>query len=264
MKHAAVLLLLLLSPAFSLGWRDDTAHAVKGATRLRHSMRDPASFQVSQVIITSKGICIEYRSRNESGRTINGVAVYKPDKDLEYVDNSWIWQRDCLFGKLAQRRDGKDATEAVNAALKGQQASATQLVAPASVSTSPAARPVTPAVPAETTAQTAPARVVVLAPAEVAKVPAGQPVTHVAPVETPPQTAKAPVALRASAPMTQPRPVAGAVAPEDTGTARGGTTTGNNGELTPQAASESLGEVARRLRKEKEDKRKKEKKPKPV
>jgi hypothetical protein len=266
MKRTAVLLFVLLPVVFSLGWSEDTAHAVKGALRLRDSMRDPEGFQVSQVLITGKGVCIEYRSRNESGRIITGVAVYKADKDLEYVDNSWVWRRDCLFGKLAQRRDGKDVTEAVRAALKGPTAPglkgqqlAAQPVGPAApVARAAATQFAKPAAPVETVAPTARARVAATADAPDAKAPAAQPVTPAAPVETSVQIARSPIAVRTSAPATDLRAVTPApVTPVEAGTVRGVTITdGGNGDLAAQGAPESLGDVARRLKKEKEKERK--------
>jgi hypothetical protein len=270
MKRTAVLLFVLLPAIFSLGWSEDTAHAVKGALRLRDGMHDPDSFQVSRVLITGKGVCIEYRSRNGSGAMSTGFAVYKADKDVEYVDNSWVWQRDCLFGKLAQRRDGKDVTEAVRAALKGPTAPgfkgeqlAAQPVAPAApLARASGKQPVTPTAPVETPASTTPTRVAAVAPAPVAKAPAARPVTPAAPVGVTVQSAKA-MALRPSAPVSESRLVTpAAVAPVEAGTVRGATLTGSNGEITASAAPESLGEVARRLRKEKQ--KEKEKKRKPV
>jgi hypothetical protein len=35
-----------------------------------------------------------------------GIAVYEADKNLLFVDNSWVWQRACLFGNYSQRREG--------------------------------------------------------------------------------------------------------------------------------------------------------------
>ena len=128
------ILLMLLSAALCLGRTgsdDDTAHAIKGALRLQESMRDPGSLQISSAIVTNKGVCIEYRRRN--GGLGSGFAVYKTDKDLIWVDNSWLWDQVCVAGKYGQRRVGKDVTDAVSAAIEEKQAAAppVPLVVPA-------------------------------------------------------------------------------------------------------------------------------------
>ncbi len=125
MKRIALsLLFMLLSAVLCLGRTgsdEDTAHAIKGVLRLQQSVHDAGSLQISRAVITNKGVCFEYRSRNESGGMSTGFAVYKTDKDLVWVDNSWLWDQVCLDGKYGQRRNGKDATEAVSAALKEKQ-----------------------------------------------------------------------------------------------------------------------------------------------
>jgi hypothetical protein len=123
-------LFVLLSVALCLGRTvsdDHTANAIKGILRLQENLRDPDTLQVSRAIATSKGVCIEYRSRNKSGGMGTGFAVYKTDKDLVWVDNSWVWDQVCLVGKYGQRREGKDVTDAVKAAIDGKQTSAIKM-----------------------------------------------------------------------------------------------------------------------------------------
>jgi hypothetical protein len=176
MKRNAVLLFLLFAAILGFGRtpsQQDTAQAVKGVLRLRDGMRSPDNFQVSRVLITDKGVCIDYRSKNESGAMSTGFAVYKANKDTLWVDNSWVWEEACLFGKLAQRRDGTDITEAARAALKGQQAARVQAVSPAvPVAAAPAAQPVAlappvgvPGTPSQTTVAVTPPSSVVPASA---------------------------------------------------------------------------------------------------
>jgi hypothetical protein len=127
MKPRALPLLFVLLSAISLFGRtgsDEDAQAIKGVLRLREGLRDPDSLQVSRVVATNRGVCIEYRGRGNSGGMSTSFAVYKTDKDLVYVDNSWVWDQACLVGKYGQRREGRDATEVVSAALKGKQAPA--------------------------------------------------------------------------------------------------------------------------------------------
>ena len=240
MKPKALpILLMLLSAALCFGRTgsdDDTAHAIKGALRLQESMRDPGSLQISSAIVTNKGVCIEYRRRN--GGLGSGFAVYKTDKDLIWVDNSWLWDQVCLVGKYGQRRVGKDLTDAVSAAMEGKQeaAPAVRLVVPAArVETIalPAKVPATQVVPVSVapgqavraalragsagTSATAQRTVAVVAPAVVARppaatIPAAPQANPVAvPVETPAPTAARPVAVAVApastvaAPHAQPK-----------------------------------------------------------
>ncbi len=194
MKHKALPLLFVLLSTVSFfgrtGSDQDTAHAVKGILLLRNSMRDPDSLQVSHALITNKGVCIEYFSRSKSGGMSTGFAVYKADKDLVWIDNSWVWGQACLFGKYAQRRDGKDVTEAVDAVLKRQQSPAiasqqvstgSQPMAAAEAATTRAIQPAPPGPPVGTPVLTARATAVV--PTPVAVVPAAQVVAPAPPVE---------------------------------------------------------------------------------
>ena len=124
MKPRALPILLVLLPAVLCLGRtssnDDTTRAINGVLRLQESMRDPDSLQVSSAIVTNKGVCIEYRRKN--GGMGSGFAVYKADKDVIWVDNSWLWDQVCVAGKYGQRRDGKDVTDAVNAAIEAKRA----------------------------------------------------------------------------------------------------------------------------------------------
>jgi hypothetical protein len=211
MKHNALSLLVLFAATLGFGRTpspQDTAQAVKGVLRLRDGMHDPDNFQVSRVLITDKGVCIDYRSKNGSGAMSTGFAVYKVNKDTLWVDNSWVWEQACLFGKLAQRRDGMDITEAARAALKGQQAARVQSVIPAVPVATPAAQPPSQVAPVGVPVTNSPGAVAVPQPASavapaVAAAPVAAPVSVKAPV-----TASAPVpgAARPAAP-----PVAAAI-----------------------------------------------------
>ena len=91
------------------------------------------SSSLFRAIVTSKGVCIEYRilPKRIPGGMGTGFAVYKTDKDLVWVDNSWLWDQVCLMsGKYGQRREGKDVTDAVKAAIDGKQTSAIKLPPP--------------------------------------------------------------------------------------------------------------------------------------
>jgi hypothetical protein len=233
-------LFVLLSAVLCLGRTvsdDSTANAIKGVHRLQESLRNPASLQISRAVVTAKGICLEYLSRNGSGGMSTGFAVYKTDKDLVWVDNSWLWDQVCLDGKYGQRRDGKDVTDAVNAATENKQAStlkgqlapsalqrglatvpAVQLVVPAARverlllnTTAPAVAVAPKAVvsgqPAQTvpltasgvtSAPTAQTRAASVAPAPAATMPVAQANAVAVPVETPGPTARAPVAVAAA------------------------------------------------------------------
>lgn len=147
MKRATILL-LLLGASFSFGRTvsdEEIAHALKVALEQRDHPHDRNSVQVSSVLITNKGICIEYRSPDESGAIHSGFAVYETDRRALFLDNSWKWEKTCLTGRYEQRREGKNVTQAVSAALK-RQASAVS-VADAAVAQGPVAQPVVPAPP---------------------------------------------------------------------------------------------------------------------
>ena len=116
MKRAPFLVFVLLPAVLSMAGTpadSDITRGVKGATRLRANLGDTEGFRVSSAVVTSRGVCLEYHARLGSG-----FAVYKPDANQVFIDNSWIWEKDCLTGKIGQRRGGKDVTEAVNDALQ--------------------------------------------------------------------------------------------------------------------------------------------------
>jgi hypothetical protein len=83
---------------------------------------DPDSLKISSAAVTNKGVCIEYRRKN--GGIGSGFAVYRTDKDVIWVANSWLWDQVCAARKYGQRRDGKDVTGAVNSAIKAKRAAA--------------------------------------------------------------------------------------------------------------------------------------------
>ena len=200
-------LFVLLSVVLCLGRTvsdDYTANAIKGILRLQESLRDPDTLQVSRAIVTSKGVCIEYRSRNESGGMGTGFAVYKTDKDLVWVDNSWLWDQVCLVGKYGQRREGKDVTDAVKAAIDGKQTSAIKLPPTPSVPrredpTTPAVQLVVPAARVEPSML----RATIPVPAVSPKAGVSSQTAHAAPLPssvTSAATAQPPVATLAPAP----------------------------------------------------------------
>lgn len=254
MKRTALpLLFMLLSAVLCLGRTgsdDDTAHAIKGVLRLQESVNDPTSLQVSRAVVTNKGVCIEYRNRNGSGGISTGFAVYKTDKDLVWLDNSWLWGQVCLTGKYGQRREGKDVTDAVNAAIEGKQKSAFKI--PPTPSAPHAEDPATPAVqvvvpaaqvetvilnatitvpavapkasvsrravyaahPPSSSAPSARASVAKPVPAPPAAVPEPRSTAVVAPVGTTRPTVQAPIGLAPAAvpvPKTQSKPAPAAV-----------------------------------------------------
>ncbi len=203
-------LFVLLSVVLCLGRTvsdDYTANAIKGILRLQESLRDPDTLQVSRAIVTSKGVCIEYRSRNGSGGMGTGFAVYKTDKDLVWVDNSWLWDQVCLVGKYGQRREGKDVTDAVKAAIDGKQTSAIKLPPTPSAPrredpTTPAVQLVVPAARVEPSML----RATIPVPAVSPKAGVSSQTAHAAPlpssVVTSAATAQTPVATLAPAPAT--------------------------------------------------------------
>ncbi len=183
---------------------DYTANAIKGVLRLQESLHDPDTLQVSRAIATSKGLCIEYRSRNESGGMGAGFAVYKTDKDLVWVDNSWLWDQVCIVGKYGQRREGKDVTDAVKAAIDGKQTSAIKIPPPPSAPrredpTTPAVQLVVPVARVDTLL-----RATIPVPAVSPKAGVSSQTAHAAPlpssVVTSAPTAQTPVATVAPAP----------------------------------------------------------------
>jgi len=214
MKHSALSLLVLLAATLGFGRTpspQDTAQAVKGVLRLRDGMHDPDNFQVSRVLITDKGVCIDYRSKNGSGAMSTGFAVYKVNKDTLWVDNSWVWEQACLFGKLAQRRDGMDITEAARAALKGQQAARVQSVTPAVPLATPAAQPLSQVAPVGVPVTTSPGAVAVPQPTPVVPAPAPTPAVAAAPAAVAHEAIQvqplSPVVPIATAPVAQPVPL---------------------------------------------------------
>ena len=150
MKRRAILLFALLVAASSLcnaASEGDTASALKGTLLLRDNLPNPSTFDVSRVLVVKKVVCIEYRRKNSWS---TGFAVYKTDLNLVWIDNSWVWQRSCLTGKMGQLRDGKNVTAAVGAALQAPPTLPTPVVQPASqvvhVATAPAPQPAPPTV----------------------------------------------------------------------------------------------------------------------
>jgi hypothetical protein len=137
--------ILLLSAVFSFGRTvsdEEIARAVLRAVHSHPGMPSPDSVQVSHVVVTSEGVCMEYRVGGPSGGIHEGYAVYKTDRDLVYIDNSWIWDSSCLVGKYGQRRNGKDVTQSVSAALEAKKkgpAVASASAPVASVQAAPAA-----------------------------------------------------------------------------------------------------------------------------
>src|SRR5579862_6140990 len=120
MKKATVALFLLLSTHLAYGrnvTEQEIASALKRALTARDNLSVTADVQVSNAVASGKDVCIEYRTSNGPGVTISGLAVYRTEEGLVFLDNSWIWERACLSGKYGQRRNGKDLTQALNASL---------------------------------------------------------------------------------------------------------------------------------------------------
>ena len=101
MKASAVLVFVLLPAVCFAGTASDSdvSHGVKAANNLRATLGDAEGLHVSNAVVTGHSVCMEYSARRSSG-----VAVYQTDKNLVFVDNTWIWQHDCISGKLGQRR----------------------------------------------------------------------------------------------------------------------------------------------------------------
>ena len=191
MRHQAFALLVVLSAVFGVARTasdKDTARAIQGARQLHDSVPNPDSLQVSRALVTGSNICIDYRSRNGAGAMNIGVAVYEADKNLLFVDNSWVWQRACLFGKYAQRREGADVTDAMSDALRGTTARSRN------GKDEPAERPAPPAVSA---ASSAPNTHTAVTPTAIVTTATDEPVST-APPELPRHVAKAPAATAES------------------------------------------------------------------
>ena len=224
MKRSPVLALVLLSAVFSFGRTvsdEEIARAVLRAVRSHPGMPNPDTVQVANVVATSEGVCMEYRVTNASGGIREGYAVYKIDKELVYIDNSWIWDASCLAGKYGQRRSGKDLTESVSAALEARKKMPMVTVASVRITSAhatpsarvpsvPVAQPATgprapgPAVPARAPAANLAA--VSEAPPVIAAAPVPSPQSIVVearrkPVATPDVTMPAPVVNIAAAPI---------------------------------------------------------------
>jgi hypothetical protein len=117
MKIPAIPLLLALAAVSSFAGTassDENAHAAQGIQMLRRNIADPATLVISRAVVSHKTVCIEYERK---GRFSTGNAVYRADQNLVWVDNLWVWHRDCVVGKIGQLRGGSDVTEAANAAL---------------------------------------------------------------------------------------------------------------------------------------------------
>jgi len=169
MKKATVAVFLLLSVLMAFGRNvtdQEVAIALKRALRARDNLSDTAEVQVSSALATGKDICIEYRANTASGQSVSGLAVYRTEDELVFLDNSWIWERACLSGKYGQRRNGKDLTPSLNAALAmpipTKPAVATAAPAPVAASSAP------PAVVAPTPARPATAQLIVQPAAPIA------------------------------------------------------------------------------------------------
>jgi hypothetical protein len=169
MKKATVAVFLLLSVLMAFGRNvtdQEVAIALKRALRARDNLSDTAEVQVSSALATGKDICIEYRANTASGQSVSGLAVYRTEDELVFLDNSWIWERACLSGKYGQRRNGKDLTPSLNAALAmpipAKPAVATAAPAPVAASSAP------PAVVAPTPARPATAQLIVQPAAPIA------------------------------------------------------------------------------------------------
>ena len=159
MKRSPVLAFVLLSAVFSFGRTvsdEEIARAVLRAVRSHPGMPNPDSVQVSNVTVTSEGVCLEYRVVKASGALREGYAVYKTDKELVYIDNSWIWDSSCLAGKYGQRRPGTDVTESVSVALETRKKAPAAAVAAAHVTPGTTAK-IAPKTPSPSTAAVAPA-----------------------------------------------------------------------------------------------------------
>jgi hypothetical protein len=146
MKKATVAVFLLLSVLMAFGRNvtdQEVATALKRALRARDNLSDTAEVQVSSALATGKDICIEYRASTASGQSVSGLAVYRTEDELVFLDNSWIWERACLSGKYGQRRNGKDLTSALNASL-----AVPVPVKPAAIVAVAAPAPAAPPVPA--------------------------------------------------------------------------------------------------------------------
>jgi hypothetical protein len=142
MKKPSLALLLFLPALLAFGrnvTEQDIATALKRALRTRDNLTDGTEVQVSSALATGKDVCIEYRASSAAGQTISGLAVYRTDDNLVFLDNSWIWERACLSGKYGQRRNGKDVTRALNASLSAPIPSKPVVVAASAVSPVPAA-----------------------------------------------------------------------------------------------------------------------------
>jgi hypothetical protein len=187
MKRSPFLAFVLLSAVFSFGRTfsdEEIARAVLRAVRSHPGMPNPDSVQVSHVVVTSEGVCMEYRVGGPSGGIHEGYAVYKTDRDLVYIDNSWIWDSSCLVGKYGQRRNGKDVTQNVSAALEAKKKGSAAAVASAQVASVQAA-PAVPIVAVPAAQVAAPPAPPVQSPVIVAPVVSAAPATQAATVSLP-------------------------------------------------------------------------------
>jgi hypothetical protein len=201
MKKATVAAFLLLSVLMAFGRNvtdQEIAVALKRALRARDNLTDAAEVQVSSALSTGKDICIEYRASSAGGQSISGLAVYRTEDELVFLDNSWIWERACLSGKYGQKRNGKDLTHSINAVL-----AAPMLAKPAVMAAVAAPAPVVASAPVQPVVAAHP--VAVEAPAPIAAARASAP--PAVNVQQPPAPTP-PAAVIAAAP-----PVAPVVAP---------------------------------------------------
>jgi hypothetical protein len=219
MKKATVAVFLLLSVLMAFGRNvtdQEVATALKRALRARDNLSDTAEVQVSSALATGKDICIEYRASTAAGQSVSGLAVYRTEDELVFLDNSWIWERACLSGKYGQRRNGKDLTHALNAFLAApvpvKPAPVVAVAAPAS--TSPTVPPpvVVASAPVQPISPAPPAPLVAAVPSVVARAVAAPDVTVQRPAVPNPAQVPAPAPAPAPAPIPAPQ-VAAKVAP---------------------------------------------------
>ncbi len=87
-----------------------------GAMTLRKAMRNPDSFQLSQVLLMPDGsVCYDYRAQNGFGGMNREYAVLRASGQLTANENG-LWNRECAH------KTGEDGTAAINVALNGLKA----------------------------------------------------------------------------------------------------------------------------------------------
>ena len=225
MKKATVAVFLLLSVLMAFGRNvtdQEVATALKRALRARDNLSDSAEVQVSSALATGKDICIEYRASTASGQSVSGLAVYRTEDELVFLDNSWIWERACLSGKYGQRRNGKDLTQALNASLNAPLQVKPTAVKPSAVVALAVPTPTSPTAPSPVVVASAPMQPISPASAPplaaassgVARdvAPPAVAVQQALPIPAP-VAAAAPVAVQAPTPSPIPAPLVVAKVP---------------------------------------------------